>query len=119
MANKKTKKDFFKELYDFVENSTMANKNEVLGFIDHELELLDKKASAKGQTKTQKENVGIKGIIVNALANCEEPITITELIANCEELNGYTNQKISALVKQLVDDGSVVRGEKVARPFSR
>lgn len=111
MANKKTKKDFYKELYTFVENSTMANKNEMLGFIDHELELLDKKASSKAMTKTQKENVGLKETIVNALKDIGEPISITDLIKRSVDLADYSNQKISALVKQLVADGLVVRTE--------
>ena len=111
MANKKTKKDFFKELYAFVDNSTMANKTEMLGFIDHELELLDKKASSKAMTKTQKENVGLKETIVNALEDIGEPISITDLIKRSADLADYSNQKISALVKQLVADGSVVRTE--------
>jgi hypothetical protein len=108
MANKKTKKEYFKELYDYVENSTMENKYEMLGFIDHELELLDKKASAKTQTKTQKENIGIKDIIVNVLTEKGEPMTITDMLA-CEELKGYSNQKISALCKQLFESGVLVK----------
>lgn len=111
MANKKTKKDFYKELYTFVENSTMANKNEMLGFIDHELELLDKKASSKAMTKTQKENIGIKETVCNALAEIGEPISITDLIKRSPDLADYSNQKISALLKQLVDGGSVKRVE--------
>ena len=111
MANKKTKKDFYKELYTFVENSTMANKTEMLGFIDHELELLDKKASSKAMTKTQKENVGLKETIVDALADIGEPISITDLIKRSPDLADYSNQKISALLKQLVDGGSVKRIE--------
>ena len=108
MANKKTKKEYFNELYNYVENSTIANKMDLLGFIDHELELLDKKASAKTQTKTQKENIGIKDIIVGVLKDSAKPMTITDMLA-CEELNGYTNQKISALCKQLVDSGMLVK----------
>jgi hypothetical protein len=111
MANKKTKKDFYKELYTFVENSTMANKTEMLGFIDHELELLDKKASSKAMTKTQKENIGIKETVCNALAEIGEPISITDLIKRSPDLADYSNQKISALLKQLVDGGSVKRVE--------
>jgi hypothetical protein len=111
MANKKTKKDFYKELYTFVENSTMANKTEMLGFIDHELELLDKKASSKAMTKTQKENIGIKETVCNALAEIGEPISITDLIKRSPDLADYSNQKISALLKQLVDGGSVKRIE--------
>lgn len=109
MANKKTKKEYFTELYNFVDNSNISNKMEMLGFIEHEMDLLDKKASAKTQTKTQKENVGIKEIVCNALAEIGEGVTVTDLIKSTADLEGYTNQKISALLKQLVDDGKVVK----------
>ena len=103
-----TKKEMFAKLYSLVENSVVTDKTELLGFIDHEVELLEKKASAKTQTKTQKENVGIKDIIVKVIENGGKPMTISEMLAN-EELNGFTNQKISALCKQLVESGVLVK----------
>ena len=110
MANKVTKKDNFKALYTMVENSNVANKMDLLGFIDHEIELLEKKASAKTQTKTQKENIGIKDIIVDVLTENEKPMTISEMLKD-ERLKEYSNQKISALCTQLVKDGVIVRVE--------
>ena len=109
-ANKVTKKDNFKALYSMVENSNVANKMDLLGFIDHEIELLEKKASAKTQTKTQKENIGIKDIIVDVLTENEKPMTISEMLKD-ERLKEYSNQKISALCTQLVKDGVIVRVE--------
>lgn len=103
-----TKKEMFAKLYSLVENSVVTDKTELLGFIDHEVELLEKKASAKTQTKTQKENIGIKDIIVKVIEDNEKPMTITEMLS-CEELNGFTNQKISALCKQLVESGVLVK----------
>ena len=117
MANKKTKKDFYKELYTFVENSTMANKTEMLGFIDHELELLDKKASSKAMTKTQKENEDIKANLVAYLEDVGEPVTITDIIAKADGFGDYTNQKISALMSQLVKAGAVERVEKGKKTY--
>lgn len=108
MANKVTKKDRFNALYKLVENLNVADKTELLGFIDHEIELLEKKASAKTQTKTQKENIGIKELIVSVVRDKEKPMTITEMLAD-ERLDGYSNQKISALCKQLVESGELVK----------
>ena len=106
---KLTKKDYFAKLYSLVENlDNVQDKHELLGFIDHEVELLEKKASAKTQTKTQKENIGIKDIIVDVVGNSIKPMTITDMLET-EELNGYTNQKISALCKQLCEIGLLVR----------
>ena len=56
----------------------------------------------KGMTKTQKENEVIKEVILNVLADHDERMTVSDMIAD-ERLNGYTNQKISALLRQLVD----------------
>jgi predicted transcriptional regulator len=116
MANKVTKKDNFKALYTMVENSNVANKMDLLGFIDHEIELLEKKASAKTQTKTQKENMGIKDIIVDIITENGEPMTIS-MILEREEMSGYTNQKISALCKQLVDNGVLKRVEDKRKTY--
>ena len=68
---------------------------------------LAKRGSSKSPTKTQKENVAVMESIVNALAAHEEPVTITELMRDHEELGGYTNQKLSALLRQLKDAGKV------------
>lgn len=108
MANKVTKKDRFNELYKLVENSNVADKTELLGFIDHEIELLEKKASAKTQTKTQKENVGVKESILAVVEENDKPMTITEMLVD-ERLSGFSNQKISALCKQLVESGELVK----------
>lgn len=110
MEHRKTKKEFFNELYSFVENSNIVDKVEMLGFIDHEIELLEKKSSSKAMTKTQKENIGIKDLIVDVLTDNGEAISISDMLKD-ERLKGYTNQKISALIKQLANDGVVVRVE--------
>jgi len=70
---------------------------------------LAKRSGKKGMTKTQKENEGLMETIVNALAELENPVTVTELIANSEVLTGFTNQKISALLRKLVEAGKVVK----------
>ena len=71
---------------------------------------LAKRGSGKrGMTKTQKENEVLMETIVVALAEIDKPVTVTELIANGEGLDGYTNQKISALLRKLVEAGKVVK----------
>lgn len=100
MENKKmTKRDYFKEILEIVkENEDLTN------FINHELELLDKKNSKSTMTKTQTENENIKKVIVDTLTEIGTPVTITELQKRCVDLENYSNQKISALLKQLVDN---------------
>lgn len=75
-------------------------------FIDRELELLAKK-NASGERKptaTQKENEVIKGAILDVLADGEAR-TVTDILKGLD--GDFTNQKISALVRQLIADGKV------------
>ena len=106
MANKMTKKDYFNQLLAIKEVS--ANEG-LVGFINHEIELLAKKSGKSGQTKTQKENEVILKTIVECLATDRTPMTITELQGAYTELAGFSNQKLSALMKKLVDNGTVTK----------
>ena len=60
-------------------------------------------------TAEQKKNEGLKETILEVLTRYEEPKQIKELIAENEELVGYTGQKISALITQLVKAEKVVK----------
>lgn len=86
-----------------------ADNAEIVEFCNHEIELLsNRKSGTKGQTKTQKENEGIKAVIAEVLTGIGDKVTVTELIAD-ERLNAYTNQKISALLRQMVEAGKVTK----------
>lgn len=101
---KMTKKDFFKELRGMV-----ADRQDLVDFIDHELELLDRKSSKSSETKTQIENKGIMETILSELTRIARPITISELQSESDILKEYSNQKLSALLKKLVDSNQVVK----------
>lgn len=77
-------------------------------YLENEKALLEKKRDNKKATKTQTENVGIKALILEVLAE-KSGVTITEIQSAREELKALSNQKISALVKQLKDNGEVVK----------
>ena len=68
-----------------------------------------KRATSKTPTKTQKENEVIMDRIIDALADIGEPVTVTELIAHGIEGFELTNQKVSALLRKLIDTGKVVK----------
>ena len=104
MEKKITKKDRFNQLKAVPE---VAMNEELVAFLDHEIELLDKKSANKKATKNQEENMGIKAEILNNLS--EVGVTVTELMAKSEVLGEYQNQKITALLKQLKDEGKVVK----------
>lgn len=110
MTKKMTKKEMFAEVMAVVEVSTAENKAEMIAFIEHEIELLNKKSSKSGQTKTQKENVELMNQLVTALAEVGKAVTISEFQAlSTAEVATLSNQKISALFKKLVEEKRVVR----------
>ena len=109
MEKKMTKKEWFAVLAEVVKASKMENKTDALAFINHEVELLEKKSAKSGQTKTQKENVKVMEKIKSALSEVGKAVTITELQAASAEMAEYSNQKLSALLKKLVESGEVVK----------
>ena len=103
MTNKKTKKDLFLEVREVV-----AGNEELVAFVDHELELLNKKASTKS-TKVNDEQVALMEKIVNALNEIGRSVTISELQKENAEMAEYSNQKLSAMLKKLVDNKQVTK----------
>ena len=76
-------------------------------FIAHEIELLENKSAKRKATKTQAENVGIKTEILKALEG-STGMTVSQIMPLVSD-GAYTNQKISSLLRQLVESGEVVR----------
>ena len=71
----------------------------------------EKKSSAERKpTPTQVENQSHKQAILSALSNGEQ-MTITELMKAIPALGELSNQRVSAIVRQLVSAGSVERIE--------
>ena len=106
MEKKLTKKEKFAMLKEIVVD--MGN-DMLVEFIDNEISLLEKKSSKSTQTKTQLENEKIKDKIVAVLTELDKKVTITELQGANEEMATYSNQKLSALLKQLIEENRVVR----------
>ena len=105
MANKITKR----EVIGMMMNEEVVKANPTyVAYLENELALLDKKASNKKATKTQEENVGIKATILEVLAIIGSG-TVTDIQNGNVELSALSNQKVSALVRQLVESGKVVK----------
>lgn len=120
MAEKKMTK---REKFEMLANIAEVKANPMLvEFIEHELELLAKKnASGEGKlTAVQVANNGIKEEILECMA--KEPnrlFTISEmmkLFPCCAELS---NQRVSALVRQLKEDRKVERLEEKRKAVFR
>lgn len=103
-----TKRDCFNTLLLI---SEVKSNSTLVDFINHELELLDKKNSTRKPTKAQAENEEIKNTIVNMLANSSTGMTISEITKayNANNETEYSSQKISALCHQLKAENRVVR----------
>ena len=105
MANKITKR----EVIGMMMNEEVVKANPTyVAYLENELALLDKKAQNKKATKTQEQNVGIKATILEVLATIGSG-TVTDIQNGNEELSVLSNQKVSALIRQLVESGEVVR----------
>lgn len=101
MTKKLTKRQMFAQIKD----KYPLTEAEV-AFIDHEIDLLEKKNTSgeRKPTATQKANEGIKESILVVLEDGEKK-TVTDIV---KAIDGeYTNQKISALMRQLVEDNKV------------
>ena len=106
MEKKITKRNYFEMV---IELATANGRQDLVDFANHEIDLLDNKKKSNTLTATQKENENIKTSIVAELARIATPVTISDLQAQSEILKDFSNQKISALLKQLVDNKQVVK----------
>ena len=111
-TKKVTKKEYFERIRKIV-----IEDKELVAFIDHELELLARKNSRGGTSKTQIENIKVAEILVDELRKINKPITITDLMNSSEDIKKYrlengnplSNQKISAIFKQLVENKTLTK----------
>ena len=113
---KMTKRDYFNSLLSL---SEVQADETLVSFINHELELLSKKnSSEKKPTATQIANDSLKVAITNYLSEGGKH-TISEMLAEVPALEGMQNQKVSALMRQLIADGQVERVEIKRKAYFR
>ena len=106
MEKKITKKEMFAQVIAMAQGEEVTvTMEEIVAFAEHEIELLNKKAGSKSKKETANdmENARLMGVIKNVLLNAEKPMTISEIMADNDELGELSNQKVSALMKKLVD----------------
>ena len=111
-STKVTKRERFAQLMEIVKASEVENSSELVAFIEHEVELLNKKNSRSDKpTKTQLENEALKTQIMSVLKSVGRPITVTQLLKETELADNpnLSNQKVSALLTQLRKADAVVR----------
>ena len=112
MTKKMTKREYFTQIMENY-NLTEDERN----FIKHELELLAKKNSAeKKPTAVQVANEGLKKAILDFMVEGQK-YTITDLMKSVPELADLSNQRVSALVRQLKDSVLVIRTEEKRKAY--
>ena len=106
-----TKKEMFVEI-----RNAVADNAEMVSFLDHEIELLSRKRS-NVNSKAKAESDARAEKVFAALAEMPSPVTVSELIkmTSDEEVAGYTNQRVSALLRKLGDRVVKTVDKKVAR----
>ena len=115
-----TKKITKREKFEMLANIADVKANPMLvEFIEHELELLAKKnSSEKKPTSIQAENSKIKEqIIANMEKTPNQIYTITDMMKNFPCCQNLSNQKVSALVRQLKEDGLVKKFEDKRKSY--
>ena len=115
MENKKrTRKVILSEILELAE--VKAN-TEYVTELNKIIAQLEKKNAKGGTTKTQKENEIVANMLIEELEKVGKPITITDLMNASEVIKEYrlengnalSNQKISAIFKQLVENKTLVK----------
>lgn len=112
MEKKITKKEMFTSIVKaidtyLIEFDDNRFNSDMVSFLQHEIELLDKKSNSKKPTATQIANEGLKTEILNVLTT--EGMTASEVLASSDAFAGLSNQKISALLNQLKTEGKVIK----------
>ena len=100
-----------KEMFGMIKE-LLANREDIVEFCDHEIELLDKKKS-NGNAKANEKMEKSVELVYNALVSACVPCSASELIAKggLDELENefgvVSTQKVSAYLNKLVASGKV------------
>lgn len=116
-----TKKEMFAAIINAVEGTpTNATATEMVEFLNHEIDLLNRKRSSKSgkPTAKQMENEAIKERIMEILSRTLEGLTATDIMNELEAVSiTASNQKVNALVKQLISAELVDRKEVKGKAY--
>lgn len=115
MANsvKKTQKEMFNEILNGYGLSA-----EHKAFLEGRIAQLDKKSASKSDkpTATQKANAELKDKIL-AEMEADKAYTISEMLKALPSCVDLSNQKVSAVMKQMVEAGLVARSEDKRKAY--
>ena len=113
-TTKMTKRDYFNVLLSI---DDISSNEELVNFINHELELLERKNNAiKKPTAKQDANEVLKAQILESMED-DAQYTISEMLKQFDCLDGASNQKVNAMLRQLMASGDIERFEDKRRAY--
>lgn len=115
MANKMTQRDYFNEIIALAREN---GRDDLVEFAQGRIDALSKKKAGAKPTAKQAENEVLKTEIAKVLGEVGG-LTATEITKHSDALAGLTPQKVSALLKQMIDAGVVRKDmDKKSAKFS-
>jgi predicted transcriptional regulator len=116
MTNKMTNKKALEIAIDLMYAQENPDR-EAIEKLENILYQTNKKNSASRKpTATQVANEGLKTDIIAFLSDGKRA-TVTEIMKGVASLSGLSNQKVSAIVRQLKEDGVVIRTEEKRKVY--
>ena len=111
MEKKITKREMFEQIKAVVLTAEVENVEQLVAFIEHEVELLNKKSASKSKAEIEKANANVEltQIVREVLANSSVAMTVSEVMKANEVLAELSNQKVSYLMRTLVENKEVVK----------
>ena len=104
--------------FEMLSKLDAVQTNEVLAeFVAHEMELLaNKKSAPKKPTAQQTANASIVDAIVAGMEK-GRAYTITEIIKEIPACAELTNQRVSAIIRPLIVNGTIIRTEDKRKAY--
>ena len=109
--NKTTNKEMFAIVMEMVQLADVpqAEMDMALAFLQTRVDQLDAKQANKKLTKAQEENEAIKATLEVALAAEDGLMSIAQIQKSLPGFDQYSNQKLSALLNQMVKAEVIVK----------
>ena len=98
---KMTQKDFFNEIIALAKEN---DREDIVEFAEGRIAQLAKKSSNRKNSAKNEENENLKAVIADVLADGGRK-TVTEIMKANATLGELSNQKVSALLRQMIADG--------------
>lgn len=116
-AKKITKRERYAQLLAIAE---VGANEELVEFINHEVELLNRKNASGGEKKltpAQIANENLKNVIKNVLVEDGGLMTVSDLMKANAELGEFSNQKISRLANDMAKAGLIKKVEEGRKSY--